>query len=881
MDMNNSWSSIQSPQSEASPSAALLAHRSPTAIRISHLSGDLFLPKHSHTPEPGTKPQETWDPFHTGQGRSSITTLDFKKQVLNGYFGVTPGEHVASRQGQSESRCETKVFSASDYPELKETQLEACLKLSGGGNIDPGDCHELDRSGTIQSILTRHNYGRVNTNEDICSVYGFHEVTHEEGEGLKDSKHAPGDQIEQVEWTPRSSIEMNATKIVPQHHPGAPPSESLPQTPQGKGTARYRLEDPSSPSEGISRSSESYGNTNKLLQLSLPQLPAAPVPNNLYRQLVQFARGGHSSSSHGSSSKSFAEFSIEQPHGGQITRPVSQGEFQVLERAISSHLRRESRMSDDTAAASLVHLGQISLRFPDPSSEADLGPGSSQTASSTSEVQVNWETGSVQVPQRTRNGTPPLLFGGLNRPRNDADWETVGDSHEMTSIADISDSTSGRPSRSFPSIPPGKVLRHPAHPRYNHSWDLQQDVRSGAFVLIPRYEQLCGGSSFPNQNALEPLALRGAQNNYSHPTPLTASHKHPFAAPPVSIVPAERGCITEFNQQMGTVYSQNQLHSQSSSAWLSTAATNASPLPPLPKKNPSRLMKQQPRFNFGLQSSDSSKIDQVSAMEEGSVNHDPAIPSAIVPTPLTLTTVLEGRGSSIPLRSPHRHLEGKANQNQLDEEDPGRNPFDDAAMHEKPVLHSPASMLAFPENSYSPAHRGRAGAGAARARDFVTAEQVKYLRSRPPSWMPTNVEMQAIISPAAACVCVPRAPPAALMVPRVWVPTPHPLAQQGTSREESPHLWHLPRPQGSTSSSSSPRQQSQQQLVSRYCLVACALLPVLLPLYFLGSLDWIVQVHTGGLYREMGGQEKKMALLILCVELLGIIAFVPLVLSIL
>ncbi|KAL8821879.1 MAG: hypothetical protein Q9223_000177 [Gallowayella weberi] len=857
---------------------------------MSHFSGDLFLPKHSDSPEPGSKPQVFWDPFQTGQGRSSMSTLDFKKKVLNGYFGVTPGEHVASGQGQNESRCETEVLSGSDYPELKDTQLEACSKLSGGGDIDPGDCHELGRSGTIQSIPTRHNYGRVITNENIRSVHGLHELSHEEKEGLKDSRNAPGDQIEQVEWTPRSSIEMNADTIVPQHHPGAPPSESLPQTPQGKETARYRLEGPSSPSEGISRSSESYGNTSRLLQLSLPQLPEAPIPNDLYRQLVQFARAGQSSSSHGSSSRSFAEFSIEQTHGGQITRPVSQGEFQVLERAISSHLRRDSRMSDDTAAASLVHLGQISLRFPDTSSEADLGPGSSQTASSKSEVQVNWETGSVQVPQRTRNGTPPLLFAGLHRPRNDADWETVGDSNEMTSIADVSDSTSGRPSRNFPSIPPGKVLRHPAHPRYNHSWDLQRDVRSGAFVLIPRYEHLYGGSSFPNQNATEPLALRGAQNSYSHPTPLTASHSHPFAAPPVSIAPAECGRITELNQQIGTVNSPNQLHSQSSSAWLSTAATNAEPLPPLPERNPSRLMMQRQKFNFCFRSSDNSKTDQVSAMEEGSIAHGVAIPNAVGPTSSTSATFLEGRGSSIRLRSPHRHFEGKTDQNQPDEEDHGRNPFDDAAIYDKPALDSPVSALTFPENLFSPAHRGRAwaGAGAARARDFVTAEQVRYLRSRPPSWTPTNVEMHAIISPAPACVCVPRAPAAAPMVPRMWIPTPHPLAHRGHPREESPHLWHPPRSQGTSpispatsSSSSPPRRRSQQQVVSRYYLIVCALLPVLLPPYFLGSLDWIIRVHTGGLYREMGGHEKKLALLILCVELLGVLAFVPLVLSIL
>ncbi|KAL8795055.1 MAG: hypothetical protein Q9182_007567 [Xanthomendoza sp. 2 TL-2023] len=660
--------------------------------------------------------------------------MDFEKQVRNGFFGVTPGERVALGQGQNESGCETDILSATDYPELEDTQLDAYFKLSGGSKIYPGQCHGLDYSGIDQGIPTSYNFSRLDTNEHIRSVHGFHTVAYGEREGLKNSRIVPGDQIEQVEWTLRS------------------------------------------------------------------------------------------------------------------------GEFQFLDRVISSHLRRESRMSDDTAAASLVHLGQISLRFPDPSSEANLGPRISQSASSASEIQVNWETSYVQVPNRTRNGTPPLLFGALNRPKNDADWEIVGNGNEITRIADIWESTSGRPFGTLPLIPPGKALRHPAHPRYTYFWDLQQDLRSGAFVLIPCYEKLYGVSSFSNQNALKPLTLRGAQNNYSHPTLLTSSHRHPLAAR---------------DQPIGTVNSQNQLHFQSSSAWHSTAATHFGPLSPLPRKDPSRLTSQQPEFDFGLQSRDNNKIDQILAMGEGSIDHGRAIPSAIVPTSPISETVLEGHDSSPRLTSLHRHLEGTANQNQPGEEGHGRYPLDGAAIHDNSAAPSPVFALADPERSFSPVHRD--WAGTARARDFGTAEQARHIRSRSPNRTHTDIEMQTITSPVGAYASIPR-PSAAHMTPRWWMPIPHPLGHLSGPRQESPHLRHLPQPQA-TSSSPCPSPGSQQQLVSRYYLIVCAFLPLLLVPYSLGMLNWIIRLHTGGRCREMGRYDKQMALLIFYAELFVLAVF--------
>ncbi|KAL8783153.1 MAG: hypothetical protein Q9213_004845 [Squamulea squamosa] len=922
VEMSSASSPVRPPQSKASPSTAFLHSRKADTIRISHLSGDLFLPRNLDSPEPNPKAQETWDPFNTSNHpRTSVTTLELKKNALDNYFGVTASISPDTRQKQEQIPRETRTLSASDYPELQNAQLQACSILSGAEKPDQKSDFNLERCATIQSVPTRHQYGRVNTNEDIRSIHGAHELN-QDG---KSSEPALRDEIQQVEWTPRSSEEVQAFANMQAQgpHPGAPPSIALPETPLGKGAVRYRIEDPSSPSEQISSSSASYGNTQRLLQVSLPQLPGTPVPrNNLYHQLVQFARDGQSSSSQGNSSMSFAEFSIEEANGVQITRPISQGEFQQLQRTISSHRRHESRMSDETSGNSLVRVGQISFRFPETSSEVDFGPGSSQTASTKSEVQVDWETGSVQVPLRTRNGTPPLLFGGLSRMKSENDWETVGESNELTeSIADISDTASGSPLKSFPSLRPGQVLRHPAHPRYNHSWDLQQDVRSGAFVLTPRYVQLPGGNSFPNQNALEPLALRGGPNNYSHPTPLTGSHSHPFVAPPIAIAPAEVARLHEFDQRMEMANTQDQLQPQGSSAWLSTAggsfsyapttvaggdnAKATAPVPPVPRKNPSRRWKQRVSkeslvgsrsFNFGFHSN-KSKLDQVSSMEEGSIaepsttpissiRHGALVPVAAASAPPAST--LGPPSSSIPPRSPLRKpgAESKAtkdrSQHQSNNEDHVLNPFNDHTYHissangsASPVMDISASPLAFPEDTFSPGRRGRTGPPMA-PQTFITTEQAKYIRSQTPDWAPTNLEMHAIISPLAAArdrriLPVPSSP----ISPRLWKPTPHPLAHLGP-REESPHLWHL---HAKPPRRRRRRPSSHQQVVSRYYLGVCFLLPVLLVPYFLGGLDWVMRVHTRGVYRGMAGFEKKLAVLFFCVWILVGVAFVPLIFS--
>ncbi|KAL8722168.1 MAG: hypothetical protein Q9225_001312 [Loekoesia sp. 1 TL-2023] len=940
IETNAAWSSVQSPQSEVSPSAPLLSQRSPDVIRVSHLSGDLFLPKDFDNSPSKSKFSQAFDPFSfTGQDRSSSTTLDFKKHVLDGFFGTNAGEEVesSSEDVKEKSPRETKLLSSSEYPELKEGQLVACSKLSGADIVHVDDGQPLDRCGTIQSLSKRHPYGQVGSNDDIHSVCGSHvkaDDTDEERE-VEGSKVVQQDTVEQVEWSPRSSLEVFAPEKT-----SGPPAIALPQTPQGKGISRYRgLQEFSSPTEQVSRSSESYGNTRRLLELSFPQFPRPPSQgDSFFKELIDFAKEGPSSSSHGDSNKSFATFSIEEADGNLITRPVSQGEFQHLENAISSHLRRESQASNVAAGADYVHVGQISLRFPE-GSEADRGPGSSQTTSS-SEFEPDVDYSVVQPVLRTRNGTPPLLFGSSSRSKRDADWETVGDSSELTSsIADYSDSASRSPPKSLLFVNSGKMLKHPAHPRYNHSWDLQQDVRSGAYVLTPHYK-LSGGSSFSHNNAVAPLALRKGLNNYSHPTPLTTNHCHPFASPAPQIGPSRSAGVIELSQHNNTNNTGKPLGSQASSAWTTTgdsssrAATSFArahdssavlQAPPLPVKNPSRLLKKPVSAEqIELQSVISSRaLLAPGYIQDNSSNMGPTLSTMMnvdndAQGPLIKQLSNQSRAASTGITVPsstngstHRRT-GEAH---------NEKPRDNSSAQIAPYSHGSKDASSDKEQLLNSSHdgvndHGRFGdtqgvsTGAHSVSSYATTNEAP-LSTLPagPAPLISGTDASGVTRPANLRLAEPRNSPrrharadsitteqveylhtrpadwepsnAELpylirplprlaierpdrFEPRPFVPEPHPLDLG--PRVESPHLY--------------PRLAikipwTYEQRVARFYLGVCGLFPVLLLPYIFGWLDIVMRVHTRGQYRAFPRKEKRMAIGVLIVWLILVACVTP------
>lgn len=794
-ETNAPWSPVQASQSESSASAPLLQHTSPDAIRVSHLSGGLFLPRGFDAGLPKPNIEHGFDPFSdSDHERSSINTLDIKKRALDMHFG-TLGDQDADPIPVSDkigSPRETNLLSPSEYPELKEDQLEAFSKLAGADGVDMDGTQPLDRCATIQSVATRHEYGDIGTNDDIHSLRGSH-VDVEDGEDERAIGHSGAQQqttVEEVQWSPRPSSELYAldkANVVRDRPAGGPPAIALPATPKGKGITRNdELHGFSSPMEQASRSSESYGNTRGLLDLSLPQFPQASgeQTDDFFQDLVKFAKEGQSSSSRGASNKSFATFSIKDAEGNPITRPVTQGEFQTLENAIGSHLRRGSQASNMAAGAEFRHVGQISLTFPE-GPEAGVGPGSNQSASSSDNESVV-DFGAIQPALRTRNGTPPLLFGGSSRSKRETDWETVGDSNQTTSsVADYSDSASRSPPKSLLSVEPGKVLKRPAHPRYNHSWDLQQDVRSGAYVLTPKHK-LTGGTSFPNHKAFPPLSAIGARN-YSHPTPLKTGHSHPFASSAPQIGSSQSAGIREPDQPFDANKTGKAIGSHGSSAWLSTTGPSTS----------------------GVATS-------AAEVQES--------------TPL--------KAPPLPTRNPYRQLKKFVSEEGI----------------ELQTMNRSQPRLRLPQNDS--------------ASDMVELlnpfDLPDHDQGTPPSTPlthPTDAVIADTITPPR------RHNRADRRGPRQYLPVPHPVYGSYSRGADLPRLH--PQDPNPTAPPT-----SEQRIARRY-LTICGCVPVLLPLYASGYLDFVMRIHTRGAHRAFPRWERQAAWGILAAWIVVAVCVVP------
>ncbi|KAI4188659.1 MAG: hypothetical protein L6R41_001980 [Letrouitia leprolyta] len=842
--VGNVSSGVQmSPQSEGSPSAPLLKNTSPQVIRVSHLSSDLFLPQDLDT---------------------------------------SPSQPGPSRP---------------------------CSKR------DTDDGQLLERSTTIQNVSQRHAYGLVASNDGLHSVRGSHIATDESDEEQAKKPSV----IEQVEWSPRSSVEVHATQKgapIARQEIGEPPAIPLPRTPKGKEALKYGgLQESSTPTEEVSRSSESYGNTRRLLDLSIPRLARQNTQrDSFFDNLVDFAKEGQSSSSQGGSKKSFATFSIKEASGNHITRPVSQGEFQHLEQEISSHLRRESQASNAALGGGVIHVGQISFHFPQ-GSEADCGPGSSQTTDS-SELESVVDFSLIQPALRTRSGTPPLLFGGSSHSKRDTDWETIGDSNELTSsIADCSDSPSTSPPKGFSFLNTRKILKHPAHPRYTHSWDLQQDVRSGAFVLTPQYKP-SAAISFPNNNGLTSLALRNDISNYSHPTPLTKDHPHPFVAPAPKIGLSKSAGAIEDSQ-----------HTSSDGITDTTAPHSPAPYdpsaifrtPPLPAKNPSRLLKklvpeEQIELHRNLNplassehnifESYSSNFGQVSPSMDAtktakgaSIKHRSGQNGATSTGPKTVLGShglnhrrIGGRRSLIVTPPPHM-LDGLTvteaqteNQQNLAPAHPAPESCNVKNLSTSTNnLVNPFTSSSNSQGRHDASEGGHTGALSVSSYATTHDEPVPTLSAGPWPTIP-NTDAFGVTRPTNIClsnlqysshrharpdsITPERSEHLGPMSPRINdLVTHHPIPESHTPELDSfPHFHRDP---------AIKAPWTYEERTARIYLSICGLLPILLPLYISGLLDFVMRVHTGGMYRKFPAKEKRMAAGILITWLIIVAGAVP------
>ncbi|KAL9586188.1 MAG: hypothetical protein Q9212_001059 [Teloschistes hypoglaucus] len=835
-DLNSAYESIAQRSTPGTPhQGSATPVRSPTSPSV------LLLEHGSRTSMADRGP--TWDPFVSSSAAQE---------------GTEPGD--------------PKLLSSREYPELGPAQLEAISKLSGV-EVQPEEPKVLDRYGTVQSLSKRHEYGQVESNADIRSLRGAHS------------------NIDDVEWSPRSSED------------DGPPAASLPRTPKGKGVVRPPQENELvSESEELSRSPESYGNTRRLLGLSLPHFaPAASQRDDFFQDLLKFAREGQSNSSHAMSGKSFATFSIEEAHGPTITRPVSQGEFQQLEQVLSAHMRtRESRGDPEASDAGLVRVGQISLQFSD-GSEADLRAPSSQTVSTaTDDIDDELDAGGARPRLRTRNGTPPLLFRNPSGSKTELDWETVGDSNEPTnsneltsSIADYSDTASRSVAKgSHFKVPSSKILKHPAHPRYNHSWDLQQDIRSGQYVLTPRYE-LSTNSLFPHRNAIEPLSLRKDPLGYAHPSPLTAGHNHPFASPPPPISPSGKVDAPVVDRHSNTINTNEKRQSSTSLNWLSTAAESitrkftgarnsfiATKAPPIPKKSPFRKFKDihkaiEPQPGATLETSSEPGLVHLK-MEQSTTTGNEGTRGA--PTS-TLSTIPSGTDEQVRMDWPIRDLEhaGTFNVNERNQYhgqqfflpqgskrpdsdiDQLLNPFDDRHIHQGPDSAAALSATSGRNTDDTPISfidHDNNDASALQASEYSAIDGTPNSQARQIAGQSRRRRLDDL---EANTMELHEMVPArrGQAVGRPFVPMPHPLHGTTDFRSGSPHLYHV-RPHHLWAPV-----RAEDRIISRRYLVACAFVPPMLLLYRFGQLDAIMRIHSAGQYQGFTHTEKQWAIVLL------------------
>ena len=630
---------LQSPDSETSPSLPLLSRTSPERVRMSHLSGDLFLPENFDTKSNVKPVGDTDESPSNGHDQGEVVASQLERPISDQYLDTSSlADNHAAREPQTTMPQTSASLNSAELPALSQVHSN----LSGMDLANPREGQVRDRCETIQSLSSRHEYGRVQTNEDIRSLYGAESVAED-----KDGQEESASTIQEVDWSPRPSSELN---VLTQASLRGPPPTLLPRTPKGKGK---EVEKMSSPSEGISQSPESYGNTQKLLELSLPRFDQSRHDgHDFFRSLLEFTKEGQASSSKATSTKSYATLSIGGANGEVFSRPVSQGQVTEIHEAMQSHMRgHHSQVEMSDPENRFVHVGQISLSFSQQENYDGYGVPSLRTRPS--ETERNWATeGSLRDPIRTRNGTPPLLFGKFGGgARHETDWETIEGSNDMTSsIADYSDSASRSPPKGSLLMGADKVLEYPAHPRYNHSWDLQQDITSGRYVLTPNH------------------AAQHPGHPYRHPRALTTQHSHPLGSTRPTLAPSQSAFSPQASVNQQKPFDDSDLAcvtSQRSSTWRTTSAGSittklrnsltAPRVPPLPTRNPLRKFQKQTLESepFELQEIGKKK-GKKRVMDATMASKHEGKDEAEVSTISTMASGVEG-----PSSRPHRRNEGK------------------------------------------------------------------------------------------------------------------------------------------------------------------------------------------------------------------------------
>ena len=376
--------------------------------------------------------------------------------------------------------------------------------------------------------------------------------------------------------------------------------------------------------ENTTSSPESYGNTQKLLEMSdwqpsegsamssdPPQGPPPAIRSSKLAGDLHLAGTGWPLSETRTPFRHFGRVSGV-VSDGTLSRPMSEIEvLESLNELVQSNLRAPS-ISETSSLAAFKSANieeRITTRQPaatflkrevgDP--VIDSGPGSSQTTlSSSREISLGDlsvrksrnEVNGKPVP-RTRAATPPGLFGRAVTPvttsssethpplirKNsrlaqaaaaagikengrlgralaaspDQDWLTETDAktsredtrvthiHSATgsSLANNSDSgdlsSTSQDGHPITDVGKGDSMRHPSHPRYNHSWALLKNQQTGSLAIFPDYVSR-EGKRLPNAmnvSQARSFTTPGPSPHYQHPKPLPKEHPNPLGSSPI------------------------------------------------------------------------------------------------------------------------------------------------------------------------------------------------------------------------------------------------------------------------------------------------------------------------------------------------------------
>lgn len=376
-------------------------------------------------------------------------------RIVQEYSGDDMTENFQDH-GAHDQRAEYEVFENMTHYEAEEDededQLEGGADELSDGRVgsDSVTCSDFDgvhgTSAPEPLASLEDTEPMLNDPSPHFDEYRFSQLAYspqasDDGHSIN-GQSVDGPSVDRVETFSASSYQapcQNTRSTLPSPPPAFPLPPSPPLCFQRQATPVIR--DNCSTIGDCSRSSDSYGNTRNLLELSSPQRSdhqfraysasghASPEKSNV-SESAQILKSGREASFIKTSSESSNQFrvSILSPDGSLHRRPLSIRQARSLEAEIASHLRRVSDISTQSGHGSKFEApndhytgyGRLSIDFSGNDNEIiqDLGPGGSQSSSS-----HNCLSGSgcynLSAPRSGRIGRPGFYHDSLTSNTRD------------------------------------------------------------------------------------------------------------------------------------------------------------------------------------------------------------------------------------------------------------------------------------------------------------------------------------------------------------------------------------------------------------------------------------------------------------------------------